>query len=134
MDLKEFVVETISAITDATTQLQEKYEDDDVVINPPSAQSGEDVFQVGSGNYTMRRVQNISFDVAVSATSETAGKAGAGIKVLSAEIGASGGKTVSSEKVSRVSFQVPMTLKPSKHEQDNTLVRKSAQRTPRKRT
>ncbi len=130
MDLKEFILETISAITDATSELQKKYSDDDVIINPPSALSGKDVFQTGSSNYTMRRVQNISFDVAVTASSEKAGGGEAGIKVLSIELGADGRKTVSDEQVSRVSFEVPMTLKPSGHEAKNMAKRVSEEQKP----
>ncbi|WP_268247445.1 hypothetical protein [Roseobacter sp. MH60115] len=44
MDLKEFIAETISAIADATTDLQEHYTSEDIVINPPSAQSGSEVY------------------------------------------------------------------------------------------
>ncbi|MBR9843687.1 MAG: hypothetical protein GYB25_11025 [Rhodobacteraceae bacterium] len=119
MDLKEFITETISAIADSTTALQKKYEEQDIIVNPPSAQSGNDVFQAGSSNYTMRRVQNISFDVAVTAASEGGGKGKAGIKVLSVEVGVEGGKAVKAEQVSRVSFNVPITLKPTQHEAVN---------------
>ncbi len=67
----------------------------------------------------MRRVQNVSFDVAVTASSEKSGGAKAGIRVMSIEVGAKGDKTVSAEQVSRVSFKIPITLKPSSHEATN---------------
>lgn len=120
MDLKEFISETVSAIADATTDLQCRYTAEDILINPPSAQSGSDVYQPGSSNYTMRRVQNVSFDVAVTASSETSLEGKAGIRVMSLEIGAKGDKSVSAEQVSRVSFKIPITLKPSSHEAINT--------------
>jgi len=119
MDLKEFIEETISAIADATSELQEKYSPDDVLINPPAAQSGSEVYHDGSANYTFRRVQSIEFDVAVTAASEKTGKGKAGIKVLSIELGGEGGKSLTAQQVSRVSSSVPMTLKPSEHETAN---------------
>ena len=119
MELKEFISQTISAIADATSELQDKYIADDIIINPPSAQSGSDVYQPNSKNYTMRRVQNISFDVAVTASSENAGEGGAGIKVLSIDIGGKASVSNSAEQVSRVSFSVPITLKPSVDERKN---------------
>ena len=130
MDLKEFISETISAIADATSELQAKYETEDVIINPPSAQSGGEVFQLESANYTMRRVQNIAFDVAVTAASEGKGGAKAGIKVLSIEIGADGAKSVKAEQVSRVSFQIPVTLKPSKQEAVNQKAKRNKEAAP----
>lgn len=128
MELKEFISETVSAIADATTELQLKYGPDDIVINPPSAQSGGEVFQKGSHNYTMRRVQNVDFDVAVTVASDATGGAKAGIKVFSAELAAHGGKSQRNENVTRVSFSIPMTLKPSDHEIENTKKRNDAQR------
>ena len=119
MDLKEFISETMSAIADATNDLQEKYAADDILINPPSAQSGNEVYQAASEDYTFRRVQNIGFDVAVTASSKASKDGKAGIKVMSLEIGAEAGKSITSEQVSRVAFSIPITLKPSQHEQKN---------------
>ncbi len=130
MELKEFISETIAAIVDATSELQKKYATDDIVLNPPAAQSGSDVFQAGSRNYTMRRVLNIAFDVAVTASSELSGGGKAMIKVLSVEIGGDGAKSVMAEQVSRVTFNVPITLKPSRHEEKNIAKRDEVDQTP----
>lgn len=119
MDLKEFITETISAISDATSELQEKYSSQGILINPPSAQSGKEVYQPGSSNYTFRRVQNIAFDVAVAAGTEVGGQGKVGIRVLSLEISGEGGKQISTEQVSRVCFTVPITLKPTEDETVN---------------
>jgi Trypsin-co-occurring domain 2 len=127
LNLKEFITETISAIAEATSDLQAKYASEGILINPPAPQSGGPVYQPGSPNYTMRRVQNIQFDVAVTAASETAGGGKAGIKVLSMEIGGSGERTTSSEQVSRVKFEIPLTLKPSEDEKDNTVAKAARQ-------
>ena len=119
MDLKEFITETISAIVDATSELQGKYDEDDIIINPPSNRSSDEAYLPENSGYKYRRVQSIEFDVAVSASSDTSGGGKAGIKVMSLELGAKGEKSVSSEKVSRVSFSVPITLRPSSHEASN---------------
>jgi len=119
MNLKEFITETISAIVDASSDLQDKYAKDDVVINPPSGGSNEYAIHIKDPRYAMRRVKNISFDVAVSAASKTTGGGEAGIKVLSVGIGAKGEKAASSEKVSRVKFEIPIALRPSTLERVN---------------
>ena len=119
MDLKEFISATISAIADATTDLQEKYAKDGILVNPPSAQSGADVYQRGSSNYTLRRVQRVVFDVAVTASTEVVAGGGGGVKVWSAEVGGKLEKSSNDERVSRVQFEIPMTYKPTSEEAEN---------------
>jgi hypothetical protein len=119
MELKEFITATMSAIVDATSELQTRYENDGILINPPSSQSGTPVFQPDSAHYALRRVQNVSFDVAVTASSSISGGGSGGIKVFSAELGAKTEGAKSDERVSRVQFQIPLTLKPSCHEKTN---------------
>ena len=126
MDLKEFISETISSIADATIELQKKYAEHDVLINPPSAQSGNDVYHPGSENYTYRRVRDIAFDVAVTAGRETSGGARAGLKVLSIDLGGSAEHSAAQENVSRVQFSIPMTLPPTTDEADNTSRRQAS--------
>ncbi len=125
MELKEFIAATITAIAEATSELQQKFAPQGIVINPPAAQSGSDVFQQGSANYTMRRVQSVKFDVAVTAASVSSLGGGAGVKVLSMEVGGKGDKTSTDERVTRVQFEIPMTFKPSEEEGANTQVRKA---------
>ena len=119
MNLKEFVEETISAIVEASMALQDRYEGDEVLINPPAPQSGSGVFHPGSANYTFRHVRDVEFDVALTVGSETSGSGKAGLKVFAAEIGGSGAHARSSEQVSRVRFTIPITLRPTKYEWTN---------------
>lgn len=120
MELKEFVIETISSLADAVGELQEKYKEQGVIINPPTAQSGSDVMQLDSSNYTFRRVQNIQFDVAVTVSSETkkegAGGLKLGIQVVSASLGGEAAQSNSSSQVSHVKFEVPIAYQPSAEE------------------
>ena len=113
MELKEFVVETISSLADAVDDLQKKYEPQGVIINPPSAQSGSDVLQVDSSNYSYRRVQKVAFDVAVTVSQETNKAGKAGIKVFSAELGGEVGKADTSSQVSHVKFEIPIAYQES---------------------
>ena len=128
MDLKEFINATISAIAEATSDLQEKFAKDGIIVNPPSAQSGADVYQPGSSNYTMRRVQRVVFDVAVTASTGAVGGGSGGIKVWSAEVGGKLEKTSMDEKVSRVQFEIPITFKPSVDEAANAKLKVDEER------
>ena len=132
MELKEFIKGTITSIVEATSELQDEFESQSVLINPPSAQSGGNVFQVGSENYTLRRVKEVDFDVAVTTSDESSKGAKAGIKVFSAEIGGSGKKSKGTENVSRVRFSIPLALKPTKEEGENIKLKakKSSEKIP----
>ncbi len=128
MDLREFVEETIAALVEASMSLQDRYEESEVLINPPAPQSGSGVFHPGSGNYTFRHVRDVEFDVALTVGAETSGGGRAGLKVFSAEIGASGEHARSSEQVSRVKFSIPITLRPTKYEWSNRELAEGAAR------
>ncbi|WP_299953799.1 trypco2 family protein [uncultured Roseobacter sp.] len=123
MDLKDFVKETIAGIVDATTELQEIYEEKGVVVNPPVSVQERDLYEENNADHTYRRVETIEFDVAVTASSETGGGAKAGLRILSAEAGLDGKRSHSSEEISRVKFSVPISLPPSKAEGDNRQAR-----------
>ena len=116
MDLKDFISETITGIVEATSQLQEAYENAGVLINPPVSVQERDLYEEGSTAHTYRRVEVVEFDVAVSASRETGGGGKAGLKILSVEAGVDGKHASKSENVSRVRFAIPIALKPSNAE------------------
>jgi hypothetical protein len=122
VDLKEFIQETISGIVDAALELQKKYEDSDILINPPTAFDERNAFRENSASYTYRRVETVEFDVAVSATSESAGGGKAALKILSVEAGVDGTHKRGNEEVSRVKFSIAITLSPSNAEAKNQAV------------
>jgi len=125
MDLKEFVKETIAAIADATMELQEEYEDRQVLVNPPAPHSGSDVYQEGSASFTFRRVRDVEFDVALTVGSEARGKGKAGIKILSAEIGGGAEMARTKGQVSRVKFSIPLSLRPTSAEEKNVAIKEN---------
>nr|WP_315053298.1 trypco2 family protein [uncultured Brevundimonas sp.] len=100
MELKEFVkksiLETMTAIYEA--QLEWKSSVGKGGINP--AWEGTDQLY--------KHVQQIEFDVAVTATDTESGKANAGIKVMSLDIGAAGEKGRQNSTISRIKFIVPV--------------------------
>ena len=113
MDLKEFITETMTGIIEATNELQEKWGEAGVIVNPPVDSKQSNLFQEGSTSHVFRQIQNVSFDVAVTAATETGGGGKAGLKVFSAEVGVDGTHTRQNEEVSRVQFSIPLTLRAS---------------------
>nr|WP_246391145.1 trypco2 family protein [Limimaricola variabilis] len=117
--MKEFVTETVSAIADATAELQERYAGKGVLVNPPTNSTGEQLFVVGREDYHFRYVEKVEFDVALTVGSTKQGEGKAGIRIASVEIGGGGSKSVTSEAVSRVRFTIPLALSPTAEEGQN---------------
>ncbi|MCF7726363.1 hypothetical protein [Sulfitobacter sp. M22] len=126
MDLKEFITETITGIIEATNELQEKWSDDGVIVNPPIDYKQSGVFDEGSTVNIYRQIQNVNFDVAVTAAAKTGGGGRAGLKVFSAEVGVDGTHTRQNEEISRVQFSIPLTLRASDAEGVNRGALKAA--------
>jgi hypothetical protein len=110
MDLKDFIKETVSAIVEATQELQEEFEAIGVIINPPVSNLERDLYEHEQPEHRYRRVASVQFDVAVTAATETAGGAKAGLRVFSIEAGGEGKHTRNHEEVSRVKFAIPIVL------------------------
>lgn len=119
MDLKDFIKETICGIVDATLELQASYEKSDVIINPPVSVKERELYEEDGPGHTYRRVEIVDFDVAVTASSESAGGGKAGLRILSLEAGIDGKHVRTSEQASRVKFSIPITLSPSGAEARN---------------
>lgn len=119
MNLKEFIEETISAIVEATTSLQSRFEAQGTIINLPVSVTERDLYEVGSSSHRYRRVETIEFDVAVTAASETGAGGKAGLRIFSAEAGIEGKRTTANEEISRVKFTIPVVLSPTAAEGAN---------------
>jgi hypothetical protein len=119
MDLKDFAKETVKAITLAAHELQLELKDAGAIINPPTTGSGNDTFEVGGTRHTLRRVQNIEFDLALSTSSSTSAGGKGGMKILVVEASADAAHARTSEEVSRVKFSIPLALPASDQESTN---------------
>lgn len=119
MDLKEFIKQTISGIVDATSELQASYERQGVIINPPVNSQGNNLYREDSMAYTLRRIETIEFDVAITVESETSGGGKAGLRIFAAEAGAEAKHARRGEEVSRVRFSIPLVFAPSFAEKAN---------------
>ena len=113
MDLKDFIKETIVGIVEASRELQERFEKEGVIINPPVSLKERDLYEHGDTRHKYRRVETVEFDVAVTASTESSGGGKAGLKVLSFDAAAEGRHSRQSEQVSRVRFSLPLVLSPA---------------------
>lgn len=111
MDLKDFIKATVSGIIEASIELQREHGKAGVVVNP--LQSSDEASEVFDPNdpYAKQRVQLVSFDIAVTVGSESAGKGSAALKIASVvDIGGGGGHSKTAQEVSRVQFSLPVAL------------------------
>lgn len=99
MDLREFIKATLldlmSGIHDAQTEWHART-DGTGAINPAWGGAGE------------KHVQEVSFDVAVTAETARADKGSAGIKVMGIGIGGELADSATNSTVSRIQFKVPV--------------------------
>lgn len=112
MELKEFIIETLSQIIDGVSEVQEKYKGKDVLINPDNytGTNGEYSLPPKSGCYVPSpKVQHINMDIALTVTENAGQKSGIGIaKIISA--GISSETNAQNSTVSKVKFEIPICL------------------------
>jgi hypothetical protein len=112
MNLQDFVVETLSSIVDATNQARQRLGTDLVApgISLVSSLDGLGFTRVQTQK-GLRDFQSVGFDVAVTLTTDKAGKLSLGVAALG--VGADIGGDRRTEHISRVRFKIPLALPPS---------------------
>ncbi|MFR0995647.1 MAG: hypothetical protein ACLSGQ_13665 [Parabacteroides distasonis] len=112
MELKDFISETLSQIIDGVTEVQAKYKEKNVLINPDKIEgSGGEYYISGrsSSHIHTTLIQNIEMDVAITATEGNENKVGIGVaKILN--IGTSRETNAQNTTLSRIKFSIPVSL------------------------
>lgn len=119
MELKEFIKDAISAIAEATTELQDELGPKGILINPPTNGRDQTVFVEGDKRYYHRPVKEVEFDVALTVGKTSSGSAGAKVKIAILEANVGGEMEGSSQQVSRLKFSIPLALKATTEEVSN---------------
>lgn len=115
MELKEFVKNTITSISEAVIEAQSELEKDGVVLNPPRMFLRHDIdgYDPEGSDARIRRVQEVKFDVAVTASEGSGTEVGGGIGISVLKAGADVSTTNTSERANRVAFTIPIAFPPS---------------------
>ena len=111
MELKEFVSAVLTDIIDGTREAQRDAEAKDGEVNPLLA-TQQGVLQT-QGRLVSRwgqLVQSVKFDVAVTAEEGKGNKGGIGVFIGNVGVGTQRESTVSNASVSRIQFEVPISL------------------------
>ncbi len=111
MELKEFVTSVLTEIIDGVSEAQRDTEAKEGEINPLLATS-QGALQ--SQGYKVSRwgqlVQSVTFDVAVTAEEGKGNKGSVGVFLGSVGLGTQREATTSNASVSRIQFEVPISL------------------------
>ena len=107
MKLSEFVRETLNSVVSGVVLSQKDLEKTNAIINPSTIDENGFV----SLNYGNKRIVNVSFDVAVTVDNVEGDEAGIKVSVANFFSGKVGGESkTANQKVSRVSFEIPVLL------------------------
>lgn len=112
MELKEFISEALIQIVSGIEDAQGKIEGSNAEISPrydnrqQTMMDKLKLIQSSKGNI----IQNVDFDIAVSATEGTGTKAGVGVLAGVFNLEAGGSSNQENQTASRIKFSVPVTL------------------------
>ena len=111
MELSEFVAESLRQIIDGVTLAQEYASRKGATVNPNNMwyRADQGVVKI-QDRETGAFIQEVNFDVAVTATDGTKTKGGIGVFVGTVGLGSQGQSEAVKESVSRIKFTVPLAL------------------------
>jgi hypothetical protein len=109
MELKEFITETLSQITEGVAAAQLRLKDTGVLINPEGFSMEGGQIKKGYKN-EYRQIQNIKMTIAVTVTEESDSKAGIGVMASVFKAGKSIGESEQNQTINRIEFEIPIAL------------------------
>jgi len=123
LDLKEFISDTLTQIAEGIRDAQARSGEHGAWISPvgprmPTRDGAKTISATAGYAY----LDEIKFDVAITATEATAAGGHGGVKIFAASIGASGSLSSQNSAVSRIQFSVPIVLPGSTNEERDKLI------------
>ncbi|EHK5112018.1 TPA: hypothetical protein NG611_004530 [Vibrio parahaemolyticus] len=118
MNLEDFISQSLSQIARGIEKANKELEDSQALVSPEGVTGVKRESKYGSLQVdanTWLKVSEISFDVAVTATSGTESGGRLGISVSGINIGANGKSNHGDTSESRIQFSVPMVLPQAKY-------------------
>jgi len=110
MELKDFIKNTISSISEAILESQTELKEKGVIINPEKYEV-TDTQTKSFGDFGRRHIQTLKFDVLVGVEAEDNNKAGGGLKVAQfINVGGEKAKKNIIENQNRISFEIPIAF------------------------
>lgn len=113
MNIKEFIVEAITQISQGISELKEKNDELGIIVNPNLQIGEKDKFvPTNKSSYHIQRyIQNVGFEISVVVTDEKNGSGGIGVCLAGiVGIGAKTEDKNTNENVSKLTFSIPVCL------------------------
>ncbi len=113
MELKNFIVGTVSETIEAIKELQTKYTAPEVLINPDIVYGQKGSFWIGKhskDNISKRRIQEIKIRASLEVTDSKASEGGAGINISALKMGGKKGYSQNESENSYIEFDIPIAL------------------------
>ena len=113
MELKNFIVGTVSETIEAIKELQTKYTAPEVLINPDIVYGQIGSFWIGKhskDNISKRRIQEIKIRASLEVTDSKASEGGAGINISALKMGGKKGYSQNESENSYIEFDIPIAL------------------------
>jgi hypothetical protein len=110
MDLKHFIKNTISSISEAIVESQQELSDKGVLVNPEKLEIGKNGDKLLRSD-GWRYIQNLDFDILVIAEEDAASIGGGGLKVAGVlSFGGDISETSKNQQSNRIKFSVPVAF------------------------
>lgn len=110
MDLKDFIKNTITSISEAVLESQNELSDKGVIVNPEKVEigkNGEKLLRSDGWRY----IQNLDFDILVAAEDGDDVKGGAGLKVAGViSIGGDVNESSKNQTSNKIKFTIPVAF------------------------
>lgn len=114
MNLKDFIKNTISSISEAILESQEELSEKRVIVNPEKVEigkNGEKLLRSDGWRY----IQNLDFDILVAAEEGEGAKGGASLKVAGIiSIGGDLNETSKQQNSNKIRFTIPVAFPTNK--------------------
>jgi hypothetical protein len=109
MDLKEFVVSSLTQIIEGIREAQQRAADSGAWVSPAGSEIPKrDNAQKMVTPDGMGYLHDVDFDVALSVSDQGQAGAAAGLQIFGAKLGADGSVTSQNTAVSRIQFTIPV--------------------------
>lgn len=106
MDIKDFIISSVSQIVDASKELNEQYNGQGVKIA-----EGTTIYGVNRSSIKKAAIINVSYELATTVSESDTKNGGAEIKVASLfSAGGTKDKSSENEAISKISFILPLTM------------------------
>lgn len=118
MELKDFISGTLIQIIEGVSEAQNYAAENNTKVNPPNLtliKAGSNDIYCDTSN--SKYAQIVDFDVAITTSDESSGKAGIGIFVGPVGIGGQTKSDQSNSSVSKLKFSVPVLLPTQKNQE-----------------